>query len=135
MTADSNATTSRSGDEMELLVRPLWWRGLLVLLLLADIFSPGLSSAAASSSSVVVLPSVTQWVAIPDTMQELVSQGYVLSHVTETVVNEEGTQDLLTRFYLEKQSDLVRCAEGLRPSIRFGWVLACQRLAQPTQIK
>jgi hypothetical protein len=68
-------------------------------------------------------------------MRQLLQSGYILSSVTESVVGQGPTQDLLTTFYLMKGTDLVRCTEGTRLSIKFGWILACQRLSEPFELK
>jgi hypothetical protein len=67
-------------------------------------------------------------------MSELLQQGYRLVSVNEIITNPP-IQDVMTTFYLFRDSDLVRCQEGARLLSEKYWVTSCARIAKPYEVK
>jgi hypothetical protein len=79
-------------------------------------------------------PDVVQWTRIDSSMSELLQQGYRLVSVNEIITNPP-IQDVMTTFYLFRDSDLVRCQEGARLLSEKYWVTSCARIAKPYEVK
>jgi hypothetical protein len=79
-------------------------------------------------------PDVVQWSQIDSNMADLLKQGYRLVSVTQVITNPP-VQDVMTTYFLAKDSDLVRCQEGFRLISDKYWVSSCSRIAVPYQIK
>jgi hypothetical protein len=79
-------------------------------------------------------PDVVQWTRIESSMSELLQQGYRLVSVNEIITNPP-IQDVMTTFYLSRDSDLVRCQEGARLLSEKYWVTSCARIAKPYEVK
>jgi hypothetical protein len=79
-------------------------------------------------------PDVVQWSQIDSNMADLLKQGYRLVSVTQVITNPP-VQDVMTTYFLAKDSDLVRCQEGFRLISEKYWVSSCSRIAVPYQIK
>ena len=79
-------------------------------------------------------PDVVQWSQIDTSMADLLKQGYRLVSVTQVITNPP-IQDVMTTYYLAKDTDLVRCQEGFRLISDKYWVASCSRIAVPYEIK
>jgi hypothetical protein len=79
-------------------------------------------------------PDVVQWTRIDSSMSDLLQQGYRLVSANEIITNPP-IQDVMTTFYLSRDSDLVRCQEGARLLSEKYWVTSCARIAKPYEIK
>ena len=79
-------------------------------------------------------PDVVQWTRIDSSMSDLLQQGYRLVSVNEIITNPP-IQDVMTTFYLSRNSDLVRCQEGARLLSEKYWVTSCARIAKPYEVK
>jgi hypothetical protein len=79
-------------------------------------------------------PDVVQWTRIDSSMSELLQQGYRLVSVNE-IITDPPIQDVMTTYYLSRDSDLVRCQEGARLLSEKYWVTSCARIAKPYEVK
>ncbi len=94
--------------------------------------SPALAQQA--QPNLATSPDVVQWSQIGSTMAELLKQGYRLVSVTQVITNPP-IQDVMTTYFLARDSDLVRCQEGFRLISDKYWVSSCSRIAAPYEIK
>lgn len=79
-------------------------------------------------------PDVVQWTRIDSNLSELLQQGYRVVSVNEIITNPP-IQDVMTTYYLSRDSDLVRCQEGVRLVSEKYWVTTCARIAKPYELK